>query len=134
VSEWGLLSQEHYLQYLHYLLTLLELCFTLLFGTSGFLPEMQTVISEVSGAKADRHVRHGDFLHFGSFSLEVSRTPCPTLLHLPFPYPSPPTLPLTLLLLYTASLLPPCAFITNTSLLCKRWQQVQNHLKPSTWM
>jgi len=38
-------------------------------------PEMKTIISEASGAKADIHVKHGDKIAFGHVNLEVRATP-----------------------------------------------------------
>ena len=39
------------------------------------LPEVRTVISQSSGAKADVHIRDGDAVKFGNLSLEVRATP-----------------------------------------------------------
>lgn len=39
------------------------------------IPELKSVISEASGAKADVHVKDGDTIKFGEFQLEVRATP-----------------------------------------------------------
>ncbi|CAE7287492.1 Ethe1 [Symbiodinium natans] len=39
------------------------------------MPEVKTIISESSGAKADMHIKHGDTVKFGSLALEVRATP-----------------------------------------------------------
>eukprot|EP00435_Cladocopium_sp_Y103_P056663 s74_g19.t1 len=39
------------------------------------LPEVKTIISEASGAKADQHVRDGDKVNIGKLTLEVRATP-----------------------------------------------------------
>ncbi|CAK8993960.1 unnamed protein product [Durusdinium trenchii] len=39
------------------------------------MPEVQTIISEASGAKADLHIRHGDKINFGNLRLEARATP-----------------------------------------------------------
>eukprot|EP00490_Sorites_sp_Unknown_P012367 CAMPEP_0114680552 /NCGR_PEP_ID=MMETSP0191-20121206/54290_1 /TAXON_ID=126664 /ORGANISM="Sorites sp." /LENGTH=430 /DNA_ID=CAMNT_0001957545 /DNA_START=58 /DNA_END=1351 /DNA_ORIENTATION=+ len=39
------------------------------------LPELKTMISKASGAKADRHLEHGDTVDFGSLKLEAKATP-----------------------------------------------------------
>lgn len=39
------------------------------------LPEVKTIISESSGAKADMHIKHGDTVKFGNMALEVRATP-----------------------------------------------------------
>ncbi|EKX40363.1 hypothetical protein GUITHDRAFT_96377 [Guillardia theta CCMP2712] len=39
------------------------------------LPEMKSVISGKSGAKADQHIQHGDVIKFGRHKLEVRSTP-----------------------------------------------------------
>lgn len=49
------------------------------------MPEVKTIISEASGAKADMHIKHGDTISFGKLQLEVRATPghtdgCVTLL------------------------------------------------------
>lgn len=38
-------------------------------------PEVQTVISEISGAKGDVKIKHGDVISFGAVQLEVRSTP-----------------------------------------------------------
>eukprot|EP00913_Durusdinium_trenchii_P009316 g8754.t1 len=39
------------------------------------MPEVKTIISEASGAKADMHIKHGDTISFGKLQLEVRATP-----------------------------------------------------------
>jgi len=39
------------------------------------LPEVKTMISKASGAAADRHIQHGDFIEFGKLHLEARATP-----------------------------------------------------------
>ena len=38
------------------------------------MPEVKTIISENSGAKADIHIKHGDVVNFGNLALEVRAT------------------------------------------------------------
>jgi len=40
-----------------------------------YFPNMKSVIAEVSKAKADKFINHGDVLNFGKFSLECRSTP-----------------------------------------------------------
>lgn len=39
------------------------------------LPEVRTVISKASGAKADRHLRHREIIELGQLRLEAGETP-----------------------------------------------------------
>ena len=39
------------------------------------MPEIKTIISEASGAKADQHIKHGDKINFGNLHLQARATP-----------------------------------------------------------